>query len=286
MTRTSRKSAFTLIELLVVIAIIAILAAILFPVFAQAREKARQTSCLSNMKQIGLGLLMYVQDYDENYPRADYTLPTGPGPLNPAASTGFALRINHYKWQAWVYPYIKNSQVFFCPSRTRDEAAWTGNGEIKGNGYALHLAISGRPIAPVGENPSFLGGTLAGIQAPADTMVLMELRNQVSFSYITSSSTLYPAALRESWAAYLMPNGVPDKLNAPHSDGFTLAYADGHAKYLNVKSFLSQCPTSADYTMPACTFRTNVGAAAGFNVCPGSPANPTWNGSWPMWGLY
>jgi prepilin-type N-terminal cleavage/methylation domain-containing protein/prepilin-type processing-associated H-X9-DG protein len=285
MTRTSRKSAFTLIELLVVIAIIAILAAILFPVFAQAREKARQTSCLSNMKQVGLGMLMYVQDYDENYPRADYTLPTGPGPLNPAASTGFALRINHYKWQAWVYPYIKNSQVFFCPSRTRDEAAWAGNGEIKGNGYAMHLAVSGRPIVG-GENPSFLGGTLAGIQAPADTMVLMELRNQISFSYITNTSTVYPAALRESWAAYLMPNGVPDRNNAPHSEGFTLAYADGHAKYLNVKAFLAQCPTSAQYTMPACTFRTSAGAAAGFNICSGSPANPTWTGSWPMWGLY
>ena len=62
------KKAFTLIELLVVIAIIAILAAILFPVFAQAREKARQTSCLSNLKQIGLGLMMYTQDYDETYP--------------------------------------------------------------------------------------------------------------------------------------------------------------------------------------------------------------------------
>ena len=232
MTRTSRKSAFTLIELLVVIAIIAILAAILFPVFAQAREKARQTSCLSNMKQVGLGMLMYVQDYDENYPRADYWLPTGTiSPINPRATGGFALRINHYKWQAWVIPYIKNSQVFQCPSRTRDKAAWDVNGEYKGDGYAMNLAISGRPFIG-GENPSFIGGTLAGIQAPADTMVFMELPNQVGFSYITSSSTVYPAALRESWAAYLMPTGVPQKSTAPHSDGFTLAYADGHAKWV------------------------------------------------------
>src|SRR5947208_15595614 len=101
---TSRQG-FTLIELLVVIAIIAILAAILFPVFAQAREKARQTGCLSNLKQIGTGLMMYTQDYDEAYPCNWYgglwdTLPNG----------------KQYKWMDAVYPYVKNEQVFSCPS--------------------------------------------------------------------------------------------------------------------------------------------------------------------------
>jgi prepilin-type N-terminal cleavage/methylation domain-containing protein/prepilin-type processing-associated H-X9-DG protein len=281
--KNNKKSAFTLIELLVVIAIIAILAAILFPVFAQAREKARQTSCLSNMKQVGLGLLMYVQDYDENYPRADYWAPTPP--LNPAATGTFAARVNHYKWPAWVLPYTKNTNIFRCPSRTRDQIAWDQNGEYKGDGFALNLSVSGRPLNPVGENPSFLGGTLSGIQTPADTWVLMELRNQVSFSYISSSGVLWPAALRESWTPYLMPNGVPDKLNAPHSDGLTFAYADGHAKWMNVKNFLSLCPTSTDYAVPLCTFRTLAGGGSGFNVCSGSPT-PYYNGSWPFWGLY
>lgn len=281
-----RNRAFTLIELLVVIAIIAILAAILFPVFAQAREKARQTSCLSNMKQVALGLIMYTQDYDEQFPRADYTLPAGtPGPLNPGATGGFALRINHYKWQAWVLPYIKNSQVFFCPSRRRDEVAWSTNGESKGNGYALNLSLSGRPIAPVGENPGFLGGGLPGLQTPADTWMLMELRNQVSFSYIANNGTLYPAALRESWTPYLMPGGLVNKDNAPHGDGLIFAYADGHAKWMNVRTFLSQCPTAAEYPMPACTFVTNVGAGFGFNTCPGSPPVPVWNRAYPFWGL-
>ena len=111
---------FTLIELLVVIAIIAILAAILFPVFAQAREKARQTSCLSNMKQVGLGLLMYTQDYDEQFPRADYTLPVGtPSPLNPGATGGFARRINHYKWPAWALPLISPFTFHASSSRVR-----------------------------------------------------------------------------------------------------------------------------------------------------------------------
>ena len=287
----SRRSAFTLIELLVVIAIIAILAAILFPVFAQAREKARQTSCLSNIKQIGLGLLMYAQDYDEQFPRADYTLPTGtPSPLNPNATGTFGLRINHYKWQAWTLPYIKNTQVFFCPSRTRDEIAWGTNGEIKGNGYALNLSLSGRPIAPAGENPGFLGGGLPGLNTPAETFLIQELRNQISFSYCSASpcvsgATLYPAARQDSWYNYLTPGGVVEKKNAPHSDGFNFCYADGHAKYLNVKQMIGLSPTAAEWPgAPNCTFVTNTGAGSGFNLCSGV-ATPNWTRPFPFWGL-
>src|SRR5215203_5217128 len=101
--RVGRK-AFTLIELLVVIAIIAILAAILFPVFAQAREKARQTSCLSNTKQIGLGLMMYVQDYDETYPMNMY--------LGQNADSSPCVLLS----QVAVAPYIKNMDIYRCPS--------------------------------------------------------------------------------------------------------------------------------------------------------------------------
>src|SRR6266571_1849729 len=89
----NRKSAFTLIELLVVIAIIAILAAILFPVFARAREKARQTTCMSNLKQIGLALMQYAQDYDEHWPSADW-----------------------WGYKKVIMPYTKADLVFKCPS--------------------------------------------------------------------------------------------------------------------------------------------------------------------------
>jgi prepilin-type N-terminal cleavage/methylation domain-containing protein/prepilin-type processing-associated H-X9-DG protein len=286
LSKNRLRSGFTLIELLVVIAIIAILAAILFPVFAQAREKARQTSCLSNMKQTGLGLLMYCQDYDEQFPRADYTLvPPATSPLNPAATSAFALRVNHYKWQAWVLPYIKNTQIFQCPSRTLDKVAWDGNGEIKGNGYGFNLSLSGRPItvAPF-ENTGFLGGGLAGLPAPAEQWMMMELRNQVSYSYI-SNNVLYPAALRTSWFNYLTPGGVVNKANAPHSDGFNFEYADGHAKYLNVKAFLNNCPTDAEYNQPPYTFITNVGTGVGNNAATGVAA-PVITKDYPFWGLY
>ena len=103
-----QKRAFTLIELLVVIAIIAILAAILFPVFAKAREKARQSSCQSNLKQIGVALLQYNQDYDESWVGQYYVWPPVPGDMFD--TTGY----NNY--QQFVQPYIKSKQVFKCPS--------------------------------------------------------------------------------------------------------------------------------------------------------------------------
>jgi prepilin-type N-terminal cleavage/methylation domain-containing protein len=95
------RRGFTLIELLVVIAIIAILAAILFPVFAKAREKARQSSCLSNLKQLGLSMMQYAQDYDESYPAHYRYMPAG---------------VALYWWADVTQPYIKNYQVLACPS--------------------------------------------------------------------------------------------------------------------------------------------------------------------------
>src|SRR5947209_11018338 len=112
MTASRRRLGFTLIELLVVIAIIAILAAILFPVFAQAREKARQAMCISNTRQIGLALMQYCQDYDE-------TVVPNNNQVTGSASTTWL------SWPDFLQPYIKNTQVFTCPSSHRSESAPT-----------------------------------------------------------------------------------------------------------------------------------------------------------------
>lgn len=155
---TSRKShkGFTLIELLVVIAIIAILAAILFPVFARARENARRTSCLSNLKQIGLGIMQYTQDYDETYPMNQYYIGSVSGP--------------QVVWNGAIGPYIKSGNVwgvggvFTCPSHP----AATQNGQ-----YGINTSIS-----PDGDaawaNPGPGVVKMASLVKPAQTIYVTE----------------------------------------------------------------------------------------------------------------
>ena len=136
------RRGFTLIELLVVIAIIAILAAILFPVFARAREKARQTSCLSNGKQLTLAFQMYAQDYDEVLPCYWY-----------GDSVGY--------WCVVIYPYVKNEQIFVCPSspNLKYGTGWTGGG-----GWGINYPAIGGTYLP-----------LAKITQPAETVLIGEI---------------------------------------------------------------------------------------------------------------
>jgi prepilin-type N-terminal cleavage/methylation domain-containing protein len=128
----NNRRGFTLIELLVVIAIIAILAAILFPVFAQAREKARQTSCLSNLKQIGLAFKMYVQDYDERWPTAD---PVAEGCAGQNNADG-----QDFQWNGWISnalrSYTKNQAIYICPDNNNNGFAdpWSNGGTATTDG--------------------------------------------------------------------------------------------------------------------------------------------------------
>jgi prepilin-type N-terminal cleavage/methylation domain-containing protein/prepilin-type processing-associated H-X9-DG protein len=301
---SSSPSGFTLIELLVVIAIIAILAAILFPVFAQAREKARQTACLSNVKQIGTAFMMYVQDYDETWPRGQECLstanPTALVPGAPAtsntgcgfAATGFEVTsggqlMNHFKWYAWIYPYTKNMQLMDCPSRKKLATTWEKAGQLS-NGYALNLSVPGtstRTATGTGfDNPSFQGGTLAGQPRPAEQALVLELfRSTLPVQVETVGSIAYPLAHRQVWNTLLTTTnataGIAPRDTAPHSDGMNIMYCDGHAKWMKNTQFLNNCPTPADYTapIPATPSRTSGN--------PTMSGVPVVTGSWPLWGL-
>jgi prepilin-type N-terminal cleavage/methylation domain-containing protein/prepilin-type processing-associated H-X9-DG protein len=215
------RNGFTLIELLVVIAIIAILAAILFPVFAQAREKARQTSCLSNQKQLGTAIMMYVQDYDETY----FHMPWPGG----CASVGYWTTDPSQPRQHWatlVYPYVKNGGVFDCPS-------FAGTTYVAS--YALYDCAdpAQRKIVPFSEyglNEFVIDRprTMAAFNEPASIALVIEN------SYIYSGS---PVCIRRPGDAtgrqYVIESRDFDWYNGSprHAKGMNFAFLDGHAKW-------------------------------------------------------
>ena len=188
------KKAFTLIELLVVIAIIAILAAILFPVFAQARDKARSASCLSNEKQIGLGLMMYTQDYDETYPTA-YQYKNNTATTNGGSAGGYI----HYS--AMIQPYIKSENVWVCPSdklkgvgpdnppcRPWTDMATLGcEAQVPRLSYIPNSAVLPRKRGPQ-DAPNVVA--VAAIDAPADVIAITEATNFQSCIFLGSTGQL------------------------------------------------------------------------------------------------
>ena len=213
--RTSRG--FTLIELLVVIAIIAILAAILFPVFAQAREKARAAACLSNVKQLGLALQMYAQDYDETLP-------------NHAADTQKFLDAKApANWAKALSPYTKTTQIFSCPSAPLDP--WDAKNapppynSYQGNGVLL----------------SMQGTALARIPNPSDIIFCQEnFFNWPTIWNRPAQVKLNPPGFQwwhlvdcrpiGAGPPTIMP-GCVEQYNSRHFEGGNLVFADGHAKF-------------------------------------------------------
>jgi len=198
------RRGFTLIELLVVIAIIAILAAILFPVFARAREKARQTNCLSNVKQQTLGVMMYLQDYDEMLPLRYFL---SGGTINyPGGGTSAGMI-----WPMPIYPYVKNIQLFNCPSWNYK---WNGNYSGK-QAYGIHNHID--------------GVSLGDIKSPATVIALadaFEDPGASSQTYYIQRSVVFSAGIGS-----LARTIVPDR----HNGGANFGLMDGHAKWHSVE---------------------------------------------------
>ncbi len=209
----TRSRGFTLIELLVVIAIIAILAAILFPVFARAREKARQTTCLSNLKQISIGWMMYASDYDETVMPVEI----------PSSGD-----VKYYWWTAFnsatstriddgglIYPYMKNDQISVCPSFSNDLRTDVG---LTGYAYNYHY------LSPLAYNPDWsyevVPTSLAAIQSPAETVTFADSA-RVSF---TDGVTLEGNTYLEP------PSHDYPGFHGRHNGVGNIAFADGHAK--------------------------------------------------------
>ena len=240
------KRAFTLIELLVVIAIIAILAAILFPVFAQAREQARTVSCVSNMRQIGLGVKMYAQDYDESYPLGTYPsarnweVNTYVNPYDPDKQcldnfgilkgfnpgdggpdyTGCAYGGEFYRhlMAVQVFPYIKNKQIWYCPSdKFHSPSAFNIQRGLQSYQWFVNWVYNSDIGAPFG-NVNYPGGPIS-------------LSNDPPSEKSDNSSQ---RILFMEFGAFGWDGGDSEdknrRGNTNHSRGYNCTYLDGHAK--------------------------------------------------------
>lgn len=200
-----RREGFTLIELLVVIAIIAILAAILFPVFARARENARKSNCQSNLKQMGIAFTMYAQDYDERL---------------------FGARMHKEGWTGAIQPYVKNTGIFACPSWNGNLAAIPRGSACGGCGGWTSVLWGGYTYA----NTNAAGGCahwndaipLAGMDRPADRIIV----------YDGTCPHGTPSAALPNPITSFHVDSVDSGQKSRHTDGYNACFFDGHVKWL------------------------------------------------------
>ncbi len=212
-----KRKGFTLIELLVVIAIIAILAAILFPVFARARENARRASCQSNLKQIALGVFQYVQDYDEKMPNSPSAVVTAPTANNP------------FGWADSLQPYLKSTQIYQCPSETNPPASsGTYATDVMGGGYTDYFL-----------NSRSVGAAQAQFDAPAVSVLMGDGQGGAAATAATSTSGYAGSAGYVisglggggACAATYVARAANFNGAQRHLDGANFAFADGHVKW-------------------------------------------------------
>ncbi|MDX1931694.1 MAG: DUF1559 domain-containing protein [Capsulimonadales bacterium] len=236
-----RPTAFTLIELLVVIAIIAILAAILFPVFAQAREKARAVSCLANMKNVGIAILQYNQDYDETYPIA-----------YQAFNGSFSASRTRMSWPRIIQPYVRNTGIFRCPSEANTTGNVPGTGDTPETRYPVSYAYNyffGGNFSPTG----VVGSSLGKVRRPAQTVMMVDGSSQPQLGVAperwpqkrgaTAVTGLPDTANRSAWL--LVHAGTQPLIGfadygaplARHNERVNVLWADGHLKSARIESF-------------------------------------------------
>jgi prepilin-type N-terminal cleavage/methylation domain-containing protein/prepilin-type processing-associated H-X9-DG protein len=236
--RAVRKlQGFTLIELLVVIAIIALLAAILFPVFARARENARKSSCQNNLKQIGLGFAQYTQDFDETMPSAWY---------NPGGA-GYP---GTWRWMDVIYPYVKSTQLFTCPSASGANAAY-----VYRNPTTLTGGTVGGPFGTYGYNVAYWGNNggdnainpngqaIANIVKPSQTLLCADVNAAGnSFEIAWENSASNPGVSATSPRRLTTGNG---EIIERHLDAFNVLYVDGHVKSSNLAAVRTPRPDAS-----------------------------------------
>lgn len=247
--KEQRQTGFTLIELLVVIAIIAILAAILFPVFARARENARRASCQSNLKQIGLGVLQYAQDYDEKYPLLWYgsgnpsviqTASGTPGLVFKVGDGSNGAEFNYITYMDIIYPYVKSVQIFRCPSST--DAEQYPDYELSGAYGGAYKSYYGKTNGDT---------ALSEINSPSTSAMIWE-------TGATTTGTSWETKYGFRGEAGSIPRW--QSAHEMHLEGMNMAFGDGHVKWMSSASIVGQtgpyvtanCNLSAPTQIPDC----------------------------------
>jgi prepilin-type N-terminal cleavage/methylation domain-containing protein/prepilin-type processing-associated H-X9-DG protein len=272
---SSRRSrnAFTLIELLVVIAIIAILSAILFPVFGRARERARQSSCLSNTNQMGKALLMYLQDYDDKFHDAN-NLDGGSATRPEPASNGFGPKTNMNPYDNWPWfygPYVKSIQIFDCPTSPDDVSTMTfpqWNDGIAENGGDNNDGNYGYNYDGLTRDVGTLSRTVGELEFPAEVFVFMDSGDPAPVTGSNTYANLLEAldmnlTGTNAWREYTKEGAFR------HFGRANITFADGHAKSVKWVDILTR---KGDNVAPWMIDWANADCPGG--VCPPPVAGP------------